>query len=356
MREGARFHGGTLMKLLRIVLALAALAGLAGVAYVAQAQAPAGVQMTRAADKFLGSLNADQKTKALIDYADKERLNWHFVPLQDDKTRKSTRRGLPLEEMTADQQAAARDLVKAGTSAQGFVQATTIMSLEAILHDLEKGGRMIRRPDWYFFSVFGTPSATGKWGWRVEGHHLALNFVVDGGKIIAATPAFFGANPAIVKAGDRKGLSTLADVEDTASQLAAGLEDGQKQVAHQEKHFPEIAGQTPSPKVGPPVGLAYAKMNEKQQKLLVKLLQAYTDRLPADVAAAEQADLRKAGLDRVHFAYSGELVPGKPHTYRVQGPTFVVEFLNLQADSAGNPANHIHSAWRNIRGDFGITN
>jgi len=28
----------------------------------------------------------------------------------------------------------------------------------------------------YFFSVFGTPSAKDRWGWRVEGHHLALNF------------------------------------------------------------------------------------------------------------------------------------------------------------------------------------
>ena len=38
----------------------------------------------------------------------------------------------------------------------------------------------------------------------------------------------------------------------------------------------------------------------------------------------------------------------------VEGPTFVVEFLNEQSDSAGNQANHIHSAWRHIKGDFGL--
>ena len=64
--------------------------------------------------------------------------------------------------------------------------------------------------------------------------------------------------------------------------------------------------------------------------------------------------VKAAGLDKVHFAYAGEDKPGKPHTYRVQGPTFVIEFLNVQEDSAGNPANHIHSAWRNLAGDFGL--
>jgi hypothetical protein len=230
------------------------------------------------------------------------------------------------------------------------------MSLEAILHERETDGRMVRNPEWYFFAVFGKPSKTGKWGWRVEGHHLSLNFVVDGGRLVAATPAFFGANPAIVKGGERKGLSTLTDAEDTARDLVAALDDEQRKVALQSKHFDEIAGQTPVPKVGAPVGLPAAKMTEKQRQLLVKLLQSYTNRLPAEVGEAEFADLRKAGIEKIHFAYSGEIAPGKPHTYRIQGPTFLVELLNLQPDSARNPANHIHSAWRNIRGDFGINN
>jgi hypothetical protein len=33
----------------------------------------------------------------------------------------------------------------------------------------------------------------------------------------------------------------------------------------------------------------------------------------------------------------------------VQGPTFLIEFNNTQ-----NGANHIHSVWRNMLGDFGI--
>jgi hypothetical protein len=343
------------MKLLRAGLALLVLMGLCGVAYVAQVSEPAGLRMTNAAEKFLAGLTAEQKAKAVFDFGNKERLNWHFVPLQTD-SRKSTRKGLPLQEMTPEQKEAARNLLKAGTSAQGYLQATTIMTLEGILNQLEQSGQLVRSPEWYFFTVFGTPSKTGKWGWRVEGHHLSLNFVVDGGRLSAATPAFFGANPAIVKGGDRQGLETLADTEDSARDLVAALDDEQKRTAHQDKHFEEIAGQTPAPKVGEPLGLPAARMNDRQRQLLLRLLHVYTNRLPAEVGAAEFAELSKAGIEKIFFAYSGEIAPGKQHTYRIQGPTFVVELLNLQADSARNPANHIHSAWRNLHGDFGITN
>jgi hypothetical protein len=336
-------------------LALSILLGLVGVAYVSQANEPSGVKMANAADKFLAGLTTEQKAKAAFAFDDKGRLNWHFVPLQDQQ-KKPTRKGLRLEEMTAEQREAAKALVKAGTSPDGYVKATTIMSLEAILAELEKGRPLVRNPEWYFFTIFGTPSKTAKWGWRVEGHHLSLNFVVDGGYVVAATPAFFGANPAVIQQGSRKGDRALPEAEDFANDLAKTLDAAQQKIAHQEKQFPEIAGQTRAPKVGEPKGLPGAKMTAKQRDVLSKLLRAYANRMPADVAQAEMSEVDKAGLDQVYFAYAGKLEPGNPHSYRVQGPTFVVEFLNVQADSANNPANHIHSVWRNIRGDFGLAN
>ena len=83
--------------------------------------------------------------------------------------------------------------------------------------------------------------------------------------------------------------------------------------------------------------------------------------VPPQPGGGEQvADVRPVG-DRVLVAtttgrvVSLDLADGKPHTYRIQGPSFVVEFLNVQADSAGNKANHIHSSWRHPSGDFGLT-
>src|SRR5262249_18605741 len=248
-----------------------ALAAAVGIAYVAQENQSAGVQMTDAADKFLASLTAEQKEKATYDFDNKERTNWYFVPLQDQNKR-STRKGLPLEDMTAEQKRAALGLIKAGTSDKGYTKATTIMSLEAILAELEKGGAMVRKPQWYFFTIFGTPSKNAKWGWRVEGHHLALNFVIDKGKVVAATPAFFGANPATVQDGPRKGLRTLPEAEDLARALFQSLDDDQKKVALQEKQFPEIEQGKAAPNLGAPKGLPAAQMTDQQREQLVKLL------------------------------------------------------------------------------------
>ena len=341
------------MKLTRILVALVLLAGMAGLAYVAQQVESPGLKMAAAAQKFLGSLSPEQKTKAAFDFDSKERTRWFFVPLQD-ANRKPTRKGLPLEEMTADQKKAALALVAAGTSAQGNKQALTIMSLEAILRDQEKKGAMVRNPDWYFFSIFGTPSKTGKWGWRVEGHHLSLNFTMDGGQVLAATPSFYGANPAEIKGGPNKGLRILGQAEDLAFQLFKALDADQKKIAHQAKQFKEIEQAKVTPPAREPVGLPAAKMTEEQRGILLKLLRAYTNRMPEEIAAAEWKHVKEGGIDKIHFAFTGADELGKAHTYRIQGPTFVVEFLNEQGDSAGNRANHIHSVWRKTKGDFGI--
>lgn len=342
------------MKLLRLSAAVLALAVLTGVAYVNQATETAGTKMTSAADKFLGTLKDEQKKKATFDFDDKERVNWNFIPLQD-KERKYTRKGLPMEEMTKDQRAAALELLRAGTSEDGYTKATTIMGLENILRDLEMDkGAMVRNPNWYFVTVFGTPSKTSKWGWRIEGHHLSLNFTIDKGEVVSSTPAFFGANPAIIMTGDEKGKRALAAATQLAGDLYNALDDDQKKAAHQEKHFGEPKQGKPSAEVGEPVGLVAAKMTPRQKEILQKLIESYAQRMPTEIAAAELKQVKEAGPDKVHFAYTGEPGDGKLHSYRVQGPTFVIEYLNIQEDSAKNPANHIHSCWRTLPGDFGM--
>jgi hypothetical protein len=341
------------MKMMRVTAAALALVVVGGVAYLAKDREPTGSRMADAAQKFVDGLTAEQKAKATFAFDDKERTKWIFVPVQT-ADRKPGRKGLRLEEMTEDQKKAVLDLLRTGTSDSGFKQAVTIMSLEALLHDLEKNGAMVRNPGWYFVSVFGTPAKTGKWGWRIEGHHMSLNFTVADGKVQSATPAFFGANPADIKTGDRKGQRVLPEVEDLARELFKSLDDEQKKVALQPKHFGEPTDKSVSEKIGKPVGLAAAKMTDAQKATLTKLLKAYTARMPEDVAQAQWKSVTDGGIDAVQFAYTGGTEPGEGHTYRVQGPSFIVQFLNVQADSAKNPANHIHSAWRELPSDFGL--
>jgi hypothetical protein len=339
------------MKLTRMALALVALMVVAGLAYVGQQADTSGTDMVLAAQKFLGSLNDEQKIKAVIPFDSPERTNWHFVPLESNG--KPTRKGLRLEEMTPDQKKAALALLRAGTSEQGDVAAVTIMSLESILHEQEKSGKLTRNPEWYFFSVFGTPSKTGNWGWRVEGHHLSLNFTLAGTQVVSVTPNFYGSNPAEIKGGPRQGQRPLEPTEQLAFELFKSLDAEQSKIAHRDKAFGEPNAMKATSAVGDPVGLPGAQMNTAQKAVLGKLLKAYTDRMPPDVGARELKRATDTGLEKIYFAFTGSAERGKGHTYRVQGPTFVIEFLNMQADSAGNPANHIHSVWRHIKGDFG---
>ncbi len=302
-----------------------------------------GNHMATAANRFLASLNDEAKSRAVFAYDSPERLNWHFIP--------RPRKGLPIKEMTPATRALAFGLLQSGLGASGYLKATTIMSLEQILKEIDRPGGPVRDPELYFVSIFGEPTERGKWGWRVEGHHLSLNFVVDGGKVISATPAFFGSNPGEVRSGPRKGLRALADIEDRALRLLQALDDAQKKTAVVAEKAPgEIrAANAPQAPTEAAEGIAFSGLNDAQKPMLRSLIESYASDMPSEVAQAWLDEIEKAGIDGVKFAWAGAPTRNEPHHYKVQGPTFLIEFNNTQ-----NGANHIHSVWRNMLGDFGL--
>lgn len=311
--------------------------------------------MTTAAQAFLASLNEGEAAKAVMDFDDPARLDWHNIP-------KPSRKGLQLADMNAEQRQSCLQLLRAALSDSGYDKAVKIMALENNLREGEKNvaGAPLRDPDRYFLTIFGKPDVKGQWGWSFEGHHLSLNFVVRDGQTISNSPSFWGANPATVKVfvegGPEVGTRTLADEEQLAFELLSGLDAVQRSeaiIAEQAPGDYRAAGQ-PQPPQSPPAGLSAAKMTGPQKKTLLSLLEAYNSHLQPSVAQQRLEEITSAGLDRVHFAWAGATSPGVGHYYRVQGPTFVLELVNIQSDPAGNPANHIHSVWRNLKGDFAV--
>ncbi len=339
----------------RTLLAAVAVSAVGGALLVAQNTKTSGQKMADAATKLVGGLTAEQKKKALFGYDDEHRTTWFFTPVQD-KEKKPLRKGLRMDELSADQKGTMLELLKLGLSTKGFEQASTIMSLENVLAELEgPNGAMTRNPQWYFVSVFGEPTETGKWGWRIEGHHLSVNFTLDKGEVVSATPMVFGVNPAEIRQGPKKGQRVVPEVEDLAKELIASLTEEQKKVAAQPKQLAEIKEKQPDAAVGDPLGVPARDLTADQKKVLRKLVEAYANRLPADLAAEEIKKVDAGDFAKVHFAYCiEEKKEGKPYSYRVQGPSFVIEFLNVQADSAKNPANHIHSGWRALPKDFAL--
>ncbi|MGC1272539.1 MAG: DUF3500 domain-containing protein [Planctomycetaceae bacterium] len=340
------------MRSIRIVAVFTVVLASAAVLSFDQLADSPGQRMSAAAERFLASLNDEQATKARLPYESEQRLVWNFVPLE-------TRKGLPLKEMTEPQHDLARELAMTALSESGYAKIETIIQLENLLKALEKNGRWPRDWQLYYLTVYGDPTGEARWGLSIEGHHLSLNFVVEKGRVVASTPQFLGANPATVKtggAGIAAGTRVLANEEQFAFDLLASLEGDALKAAKVAAEAPReirAAGEAQPPKEQP-AGLAADGMNDAQREILKKLIGAYASTMPEPVAAARLAAIDAGGFGKIHFAWLGADKPGFGHGYRVQGPTFLIEFVNTQPDAEGNPANHIHCVWRDMQGDFGI--
>jgi hypothetical protein len=309
---------------------------------VAQVGDDGRAAMAGAATALLSALGNEGRRRAVFAFADRERLNWGYVPRR--------RQGLPFKDMGAAGRAAAHELMKASLSVVGYTKATNVMRLEGVLRQLETFGGLMRDPENYSVSVFGAPGAGAPWGWRLEGHHLSLNFTLVPGQPVAVTPAFLGANPAEVRSGPLAGLRTLAREEDLAWTLARGLDEAQRRrlIIGGQSLGDIVAGPGRTESLGAPAGVPASALTAPQRQLLGQLVEEYARNMRAEVAESALRRAREAGLEQLHFAWAGPLDPGQAHYYRVQGPTLLIELDNSQ-----NDANHIHSVWRDPRNDFG---
>ena len=320
---------------------LAAL-GLFIVASLARAHAPA-TDMFGAAQKFLGALDPAQQKQATFPLTDKERENWFFTPVP--------RQGLALKQMNEAQRALGLALLRTGLGQRGIVRAEAIMSMELVLKELEKDTPPGRRdPNNYLITIFGTPSEKNSWGWRFEGHHLSFNFTLIDGAHVFFAPAFIGSNPGEVLAGPRKGERVLGEEEDLGLALINALDDAQRKIAIIAPEAPKEIVTANKHRVDPlaPAGIAAAQLTPAQREQLFGLVKVYAARGRTELADETFAKITAAGLDQVTFAWAGALVRSKATYYRIQGPTFLIEFDNSQ-----NNANHIHTVFRDFKGDFG---
>ncbi len=318
--------------------------------------------MAKAAGQFLDSLAPEQRAKAAFAFTSDDRLRWHFIPNE-----MFPRKGLMIRDMSEAQRRMAHDLLRTGLSAGGYTKVTSIIQLEDVLKVIEVGGKFARNKDEYLFSVFGTPGPKGAWGWRVEGHHISIRFTINDGSVgglvgsranligsranlVASSPMFLGSNPAEVRDGAQKGTRVLGAEEDAGRALIQALSPDQLRTAVINPAAPtDILTMnkndiTPLPEEG----ILHSTLQPPQQLLLKRVIEVYASTMEADVAAERLAVATRAGMDKVRFAWAGSTEKGQKHYYRIQGPTFLIEFDNTQ-----NDGNHVHSVWRDFNGDFG---
>ncbi len=323
-----------------VPLVFAVLAIVTAGAATMQDKAGQTASMAEAAQAFLDSLTPEQRSAATFAFNSDDRFDWHYIPRE--------RKGVSLRAMTAAQKKAALALVEASLSAEGYEKSERIRQLEQILYDRE--GRAIRDTELYFFMIFGDPATDGNWGWRYEGHHISQNWTVLDGMLSSSTPQFFGTNPAHVREGSRAGERVLVLEDVLPRSLLASMSAAHRRAAIVSGEAPSDILTTSDRKaaIQENTGVAFGDLSRGQQDILWALIEEYAEAQPAVTAAERLAKVKAAGLDGIRFAWMGSLEEGEPHYYRVQGPTFLIEYDNVQ-----NGANHVHSVWRDFDGDFG---
>jgi hypothetical protein len=292
---------------------------------------------------FLETLDDEQLNRLMMPFNDMSKNAWHFLPGE-----MWPRAGLKLDELNDNQKKAFSEMLQSFLSNSGYEKTQKIIELENVLVELG-GDPEFRNAGAYFIAIYGNPATDSLWAWSFEGHHLSLNFTLSNGKLSTA-PRFFGASPATVPEGSRKGERTLGREEDLALELINAFSDHQKEEAiFQDVPFADIVTSN-AVEVGPlrPAGIVVNQFNAYQKDLLKQLIMEYLSSIPGNLAIERESKINDEEFDEIRFGWAGALVKGQGHYYRIQGKSFLIEFDNTQ-----NNANHIHTVWRDFDGDFG---
>ncbi|PWT76863.1 MAG: hypothetical protein C5B59_05450 [Bacteroidetes bacterium] len=299
------------------------------------------------AEKFINLLDTKQKGLTLFPFDTDERYGFHYFPIDD-------RKGIPWDQLSDDQKTAALDLMRTCLSDSAVKKVKQIMELEILLKALEQRSSddHFRDPGKYYFTIFGLPGAKTIWGWRLEGHHVSFNFSVQERKLVAGTPAFLGANPAVVQEGPQKGKEILKEERTMGFDLLHSLSKAQLQKVIFSSSPPHDIVTSISRKaaIDHPAGLKFTELSQEQQQLMLRLISLYVHRFTKLFADNMLKEIQDAGLNNLWFAWSGHTEPGigNPHYYRIQGPTIIIEYDNTQ-----NDGNHLHTVVRDLNHDFG---
>jgi len=299
------------------------------------------------ASAFIQLLDSAQRNKALYPFDTSERYRFNFVPQED-------RKGISLNELTEAQEKAVMDLLKTCLTKETVKKVNDIMQLDLILKELEKRKPEdhYRDPRKYFVTIFGIPSANTIWGWRFEGHHISFHFSANKNQLVAGTPGFLGSNPAIVLSGPQKDKQVLKEETDNGFALLHALSAAELKKALTDTLVPAeiITAANRKAMIEHPAGIRYNELSPANQQLLLQLVKVYIHRYTKLFADNMLKEIQGAGLDNLWFTWIGNTTHelGKPHYYRIQGPTIIIEYDNIQ-----NNANHIHTVVRDLKTDFG---
>lgn len=312
--------------------------------------------LAEAGTAFLATLNDIHLSRAHFPVDDPEWRNWSNVDVGI-----FARHGVSLEEMDATQKAAAWNLLRVSLSAQGLKTTQDIMKTEQTL--LELNEESIRYgEEKYYFTVMGIPSATEPWGWQLDGHHLVINYFIQGGQVVM-TPTFLGGEPVVTQSGKYEGNTILQDEQSLGLAFMTSLSAEQRSQATvntQKTGNAPMAAANEDNMILEYVGLPGAALTPEQKGKLVELIAQYVGNMRDDQAAVRM-DHVEQHLNETYFSWVGQVNQDAVFYYRVHSPVVLIEFdhQNPVGTTMINPPgiptrDHIHTVIRTPNGnDYG---
>ena len=313
------------------------------------------------AGELYQSFSKTQQRAALLTFNDTSRLKWNNLPIG-----LRARAGVSVGNMSNTQRQLMHRMLSAALSSQGYLKATGIMHLDELINRFydsmhvqkqlpDASYKFLQSLQWspknYFFAFFGSP-LENTWGFKLEGHHLSINFSFHG-ETISVTPFFVGTDPAEFLTSEYAGWRVLGQEEDMGLKLVRSLSDPQRKKAIVSQEVPGdiITSAESGKRLVTPWGIRYADLDKQQQQLLMSMVREFVFNLESGKAQEEYAKIEKGGFENIYFGWIGAMEEKLSHYYIINGPTFLIEF-----DNNGGPrgtANHIHAIWREKGNEYG---
>ncbi|MGB1250256.1 MAG: DUF3500 domain-containing protein [Candidatus Promineifilaceae bacterium] len=329
----------------------------------ANQSADAEIEALRTAMNAFRSSLSDSLLAQASNCLDDERLYlWHNTPADGNRD------GITYGDLSAEQLASFQALLQAFLSADGYQKVDEITFLaEGYLSEI----RSIWDTDSYSIDMFGDPENNGSWGFQLDGHHAALNFLVHGDSV-SIVPAFLGGEPTV---GSHNGVEfdIFSAERDRALTLYNNLNTDENTAAVSTGDSatmlvgPANRNGNPDPYIGAydysgfETGLKYADMSETTQANLLLLMQAYVYNLNTPFADVWWADIMTS-IDDTYFVWLDDVETPTATTqfyYRIYNQSVWIEYNMESPRGQGlEDWNHVHTITRipsNANGgDYGI--
>lgn len=281
--------------------------------------------------KLLHSISTDSLAAFQFPFSDTMRTRWERLPGQ--------RMGYKLSHFTEVQKIALHELMRSCLSTQGYLTVTSLMFNEDIQQKFEPNlGR-----NEYWAEIFGNPSDSAYWGWKLEGHHLSLNFTFHGNAMLSNSPFLVSTNPSnSITDTARAGMILLYKEEELGRQVVNSFTPDQLKIGYnpRKKTATVYSEQDKTAIHVPDEGIYYRNLNIPQQAIAQALITEYF----ANFNPGEVPTVAAFCNRNLRFFYVESREKGSPHYYRFENGKQIIEYENS--------GNHIHCFWR-TENDFG---